>query len=216
MTTEIINNRKTERVRQKNTFIFSLNNNFGWICTFVVFLIFTLSYFFLITPKYDEILELNKSDKNKLNVEYLRAKNRFNELRYLTGAYKEVDEEYKNNIAVMLPEESREDDLFSKIEYLVKTNGANPISISLENDNRKAEASRANAATGASVVIPETSSNVGKVKISLSLLVSDYDNFKNLLIAFENNLRIMDVVNIDFDPESNKASLILYTYYQNK
>ncbi len=56
-------------------------------------------------------------------------------------------------------------------------------------------------------------SEIGRIKVTLSIIGVDYFSLKNTLNTIENNLMIMDIISLDFQPSNNSVDLVFYTYY---
>ncbi|MDD4272009.1 MAG: hypothetical protein PHF50_04370, partial [Patescibacteria group bacterium] len=59
----------------------------------------------------------------------------------------------------------------------------------------------------------ELPQGVGSIMIEVNLSSVNYSILKNIIKAFENNLRLFDIAKITFNANGNKALLNIYSYY---
>ena len=57
---------------------------------------------------------------------------------------------------------------------------------------------------------------VGKIEVNFNAEGVDYYGLKNLIQSIENNLQIMDIENLKFNPEENTITIKFFTYYISK
>ena len=55
--------------------------------------------------------------------------------------------------------------------------------------------------------------NLVTVNVTLAIKGTNYESFKSLLSAFENNLRLMDIVQINFSPSAQTTQMNVNVYY---
>ena len=117
----------------------------------------------------------------------------------------------------MLPEEKSESDLFLQIEKIVKGNGLLLESIFLEDEEESSTKKRSKRDIEEGV--EEEGSGEAKakeLKIKLTVSEAGYLAFKSLIASLENNLRIIDINDIKYDPADESAELSLKAYYWPK
>lgn len=205
---------KTEvknRGRERIVNIF-LMRYFRLIIIAVCILLIAASYLYLIKPKYSKISEIET--KSKENNEAIRndLASYYLQLEKYSQSYEKIDQEIVDKINIMLPENSKSEELLSQIEDIVRNRALSLSSIEIEVDETKSSASniKAGANKDAKGSLP---ANVGIMKIKLEVLGVNYEKLKNLLSSLENNLRLMDIENLEFSPTDRKASFEISTYY---
>lgn len=116
-------------------------------------------------------------------------------------SYKELKEEYKTNqaafekLGIALPEEEDIPGLLVQLENLARQSGLQPLSLRLEE--------------GKEAKIP----GVSELRIVFSVGGGTYPLFKRFLAAVEENLRLIDVLNVNFSLGATTFTLQMRTYY---
>ena len=137
--------------------------------------------------------------------------NYLEKLRELKTIYGEVGAADIEKIKKILPESSGEEQLLSQLERIILKNGLILTSLRVE----KKEEIKGRAGVGQETVqqgeiLPK---EIGKLKIAMDIVGTDYAGIKHILRALENNLRIIDIVKLSFSPRENKTSLEAAAYY---
>ncbi|MDD4333457.1 MAG: hypothetical protein PHT51_05110 [Patescibacteria group bacterium] len=193
-------------IGKKEKFIVFLNANIKWLVFVLALLVLAVGSVFVLLPKYQNINSLTEEIKSK-EEERDKLDNNYKEINKLISDYQNVqNEEFVRKINNILPAEKVHEEILPQIETLVKNNGLLLNSISLTPEEKTVK-------NGATKSAATTDSAIGKIKISLNLVGVNYDNLKNILNIFENNLRLMDVESIKFLPDSSSASIVLSVYY---
>jgi len=130
-------------------------------------------------------------------------------LKELVG-FTEKNKEIINKFDSVLPANEDNANLLSSMDSLAGANGLGTIKIFFE-ENKKPPAVEQQDESGA---VPEnTDFDTRNIKMSLR---GSYSSFKNFLAATEKNLRIMDVVSVDFSGDSSSketdGGVKLYSY----
>lgn len=202
-----------KRRNQLNKFF---NKYFNFFILLAVLIIFALSFYFLIKPKYQKIIEsINTTflEKNQLMPKYQELK----EYQALAEAYKQVKPEEVEKIKGLIPEEYTKEELFTELIYLVSQQGLTVDSV----DINPGEAVMA-AATGRrpgedSPASPSLASGrLGQMKAIIMTSNTTYPELKTLIAAIEKSLRLIDIDKLSYDPAGLTASLEITTYYFKK
>jgi hypothetical protein len=201
---------ETNNNLSKQNYINNLLNKYFnlFVVIFVSFLLF-LSYSFLLRPKADETINAiseNISSHEKL----LQAeKNKLASLQAAVIAYNTINPTDLARVNAILPDAYDKEALYGELEEIIKKNGFIPTSITLvrEDDIPAKDANNPKAAK------PVT--KVGVVNVTLDVASIDYAGAKKLLGILENNLRLIDIKDINLGGERS-ATFNFSTYYYKK
>lgn len=204
-----------------------LNSHFQYFSFLVLFFVFWFSFNFIIEPKYEKISlassEILETKKSLFISEYKELAS----YKKNIDIFESINSGDMDKISKMIPSEYSRDDLFTEFTYFLMKNNFNVKSISVSNaENISVEKQALSRRSGAS----ENPEFFRKTQVSLPLPpgigswliraeVSNitYTDLKYLLDIIENNLKLVDVVSIDFDPAANIVSFDALTYfYKNK
>lgn len=209
---------KRERKKEKTKQIINvfLIRYFKWLIVFSVLVVLALGYILLIKPKYQQVTQLAKDGQAGKEQEYLQRREYLDKIKNLIRVFQGVKASDIKKVNYILEKKDGPEELFTQIESIVKKNGLLLISLKIESAEpgskespKKISRTEEETAEPAASLPPE----IEKMKGTLKILGVDYFSLKSLLTSIENNLMIMDVVNLDFNPEGNSAQLIFYTYY---
>ncbi|OGF26023.1 hypothetical protein A2331_02210 [Candidatus Falkowbacteria bacterium RIFOXYB2_FULL_34_18] len=196
---------------KKNPLI-SLVNNFLLQYFKMVLIGFTiltllLGYFFVLKPKYTQIKKdvalTNENTKNTSDnlKNYLLALNKY------IKDYEKVESGVQEKISKVLPVGSNKESMYVLIEQIAKNENLFLTSLEITDSSIKAKTSEKNKDVSG---VP---GELGIISIDLSFMGGGYTNLKSLLNVLEQNLQIMDVRSINFNPSNSAISLSLDTYY---
>jgi len=196
----------------------------GFLINYFNYLVFALGAVILIVglamlayPKYQQIFKENEEAKNNLQIEYETKFSYLNSIRNLQKLYQSVSDEEKAKLDSMLPVGRDTGAIIKEIESIVLKNGAILASIKIEPEsgggrtNLKVEPRKGTEPPlGIFNELPE---GVGLIKIDINLGSVNYPVLKNIIKAFENNLRLFDIATVNFSASENQAILNMYSYY---
>ncbi len=207
---------KQEKIKQGNRLVKRINdfllNYFNWVVLIIVLTILVVGLLIIIEPKYELVIrdvEIVKRDKEG---EYFIQQSYLGKLNGLKDAYQNINPEDKRKIDIVLPEKVEIEEFFSNMEALVLRNGLILTSLQikskeLEFKKNKITSKNKNAENN------DLFEEIGKIQITINIIGTDYDGLKSLLQIIESNLRLMDIENIRWSPDSNSTNLQLVTYY---
>ena len=205
-------NGKEEQAGQKINIL--LVRYFKWLIAFLVLVVLALGYFFLLKPEYEEVVQSAKSGQLNKEQEYLERREYLGKLKNLVAVFQSVKPSEIKKIDYILKPKDVPEELFSQVEAIVKKNGLLLKSLKIESGGEESkDSSRKVSRTTEEKTEVALPPEIGKTKATLEVLGVDYFGLKSLLVSIENNLRLMDVVNVDFSPEGNSVQLVFYTYY---
>ncbi len=178
-----------------------LNDNFKWFIIIVIILIFIFSYFKLIKPRYEEAVKLVGVIIRQEGINTEKKQKELEKIRDFLFAYSQIEAKHLEKINSVLPFKYNQEELFTELNQIVSKNGLILQSVSLNKESQVKGA--ANYLAG----------KIKKIKINLNVKGTDYNALKNFLFSLENNLKLMDVTNINFSPSGETTSLVIDTYY---
>jgi Tfp pilus assembly protein PilO len=163
--------------------------------------LFIAAAYFLIWPRYSRLGE--SKDKLLFQKNLLQTQTEYlGNLQKLISNYESIKTADKEKLARMLPKEVDEPALFTLFESLATKNNITMLAIDISEKEPGAEIK-----------------NLGlkevhiAVNLASNLAPSDiYGDFKNFLTDLEINIRLMDVISINYTPESASYVLNARTY----
>lgn len=181
-------------------------------------IIFAAGLFLFIYPKYQEVAKSNQDARDNLEAEYQAKDSYLSKIGKLKKSYQPISEADRKKIEAMVPADSEITRLIPEIESIVIRNSAVLNSIHLEPVDSFSQP-EASIETG---VIPETPAGIFSgplpqgvklVRIAINLSSVNYQVLKNIIKTMENNLRLLDISEVNYSSADDKAGLIIYTYY---
>jgi len=163
--------------------------------------IFAVAGYLLVWPEYGRLVDTQEkiiSQKKALEDE----SNSFYATNKLIENYADISSEKREKIEMMLPGEVDEAGLFSLFESLAQKNKI--IVLAVDISEKEAAGDLKNL-------------GVSEVQVSLNLTASPdsenaYGDFKKFLADLEVNLRLIDLISINYTPETTSYTLNLKTY----
>jgi len=197
-------------VKNQNSLNIFLNQYFNILILFVIVVALVFSYLIILKPKFDQTL--GAIQENILNQQklYAEQKNKLADLKLISEVYGKISPEELQKFNSALPNQYVQERLYGEIEEIIVSSGFIVDSIRLASKEEKANLSKEDEALLS--LVPK-SDKIGQVPVEISLSAIDYTGFKNLLRLIENNLRLFDIVDVNFSNAENKLSLKLITYY---
>jgi len=203
-----------EKTKHRINFVFF--RYFKWFVLLMILIILVFDYIFFIGPKYKEMENKKKEISNNEELEYFSQKRKVKQLNDLINVYRKISETDMKKIDLLLPSEEKiHEELFSQIESIILRNGLllKSLEIDVEESNVKSAKNlnntKANEQIGEDILPKE----IGRIRVSLNILGVDYFKLKDLVRVFENNLRLIDIDDINFQPDNNSVIINFYTYY---
>jgi len=191
-----------EKQQLLNLFLYKYFHIFN-IILFILVLLF--SYIFVINPKYRDItrgVELSNVEKREKldNMQQFLAKlNRYRQ------EYYEISPANIERLNAMLPEGTDIESMYTEIASLVKQRGLTLSSLEVTPEDRTTSAQ-----------IKKSSANegkVGEIKLNMQVSGADYDAFKKLVLALENNLRLINIDKVSYSPADMTIGMEAVSYY---
>lgn len=207
----IANKKDLKKIEKKKALIRKFNkflkDNFKWLIIAAVLFIFASSYIYVLKPKYDKTKKTLEITNQQREDDYNSRKKDLEKITGLLLTYSKVGSAYKEKIASIAPKSI--DQIFTEINQIISKNGLLVQSLTVsEVDVRDPKAKKKTVDKNYLA-----SGDLGKIRVDISVKGVDYEAFKNLLRALENNLRLIDVEGLSFDPLAKTSSLMLSLYY---
>ncbi len=162
-------------------------------------------WFFFLEPKI-EILKIGLTNLKKQKEVLNSRSNRLEELKKITKDYEKIEEEKIKRIYSILPSEEDLPGIFVQMEALAKESKFILRSIEIRRQKKGEEEVEREGGFLKGIDIKE-------LRISLKLEKGSYERFKEFLDKVEKNLRILEVVFVNFDPKGASFGVDLKTYY---
>ncbi len=202
--------------QQINNFLI---NYFNFIILAIALIIFIAGLFLFIYPQYQKIKTSEAMEKDKLQTEYQTKSAYLNKISNLKKSYQQISEANRKKIEKMVPTDNKITDLIPEIESIVLRNGAVLNSIKIESDDAGQTGVKAKVESSgkpeslAGIFAGQLPPEARLVRLEINLSSVNYQVLKNIVKAFENNLRLLDIAKINYAVLENKVVLIIYSYY---
>ncbi len=208
--------KKRKRCNELNKF---LNANFKYFIVVLILLIFWASFRFIIQPKFISAVIVTNEILAERQAKFIE---KYQELEY----HKRVLNEYSNikssdlsKINKMIPAEYSRGDLFVGLTHFLTSNNFKVEKIDVKS-SFSSEVASSRRADPETIVENPYQKHISSLPTNISYWIAEielssisYQNLKYLLDILENNLRLLDVVSIDFQPEDKTVKIGLLTYY---
>lgn len=198
-----------------NKISFLLVKNFNFLIIIIVFLSLLFIIIVILKPKYSNIQEKVEEFSVITEEEYPEKIKRYKRLSEYIDVYNEIEAREVEKIDTMLSEQGVREELFTRLESIIKKNGLILVSIVIKDDSstQKSVSKKSLALGEVDEGERSVSSKIGKIKTDLSITGVDYIGLKNLLKVFENSIKIMDIEHISFSPSNESLELQVSSYY---
>ncbi|PLX25752.1 hypothetical protein C0580_01595 [Candidatus Parcubacteria bacterium] len=230
--------KKEIKFEQPSEILVFMNRYFLVIIAVIIIGLLGVGYFFLLSPKIDNIKELEK-ETTDIEERRLLNENLLDKIKELENKYDDIIADRENQLSELMkiiPDDPQVAELFIMTERLAKQRGfeLQSINISEGADGEVAasveEAEAAMDEEGVQMQAHSLKSTV--IHISLSYEAdpdaeteegkeaeTPYQVFKNYLVDLENNLRLMDIQSVSFgsldpDAEALTFGFDIITYYK--
>jgi hypothetical protein len=130
-------------------------------------------------------------------------------LKDLLAVYNSLDKKNIDKINFIAPVKQNKEELFTEINYLVSKSQLVLLSVALSGGGAYQDRGIFKNTTEKN----NQAEKIESVSVNLSISGTDYSAFKALLDLLENNLRLIDVTSLSFDPKSESTTLTMDVYY---
>lgn len=194
-----------------------LNRYYNLFVLILVVIVFIGGFLFLLFPRYRVVSKEIREKNTAQEEEYRSLEKYFNELAEYRATYESISKEDKEKVNSMLPISPPLEDLFTEIEALIRGRGLLLNSIAITPDIAYKPLIPTSEMNYISTSTSEVNENyipqLGRIKFVISISGIDYKGIKGLLATLENNLRLMDLEDLNFSLDGKSATLQITTYY---
>lgn len=187
--------------------LYALLYNFFWVIIAIAcaaVLIFGYQMFLL--GKYESIVS-NREITNKQQ-EYIDKLQYYNQLVDLRNTYNKISPEDRAKINQIVTTVNNQTELYREAEYIIKKNGLTVESIEPVTLDKSYDLSNISNT-------PKRSNLLNNMRLTITackIANVNYESLLRVLRTFELNLRIMDVIKVEYDPAQARASIQFITY----
>jgi len=200
---------KNQQITTKQKITIFFNNYFKFILIFCVFVIFLLSYFLFFPSLIKQYSKMNQQVFEEKKSELAKQKDILKELTELNNIYEKISPSLKEKVLNLLPDEIGLANLYYNLDQLAKQSKYEIDKIDVVAPKQK------QTKTIEQLEENERTTVLKEVKISIKLDGEGYLNLKEFINLLENNLRIFDIENFNYNSEKSNIELKLRTYYFN-
>lgn len=172
-----------------------LNSYFNIFLTILLVFILIIAFLLVLRPQYKKTLNIIQQNLEEQQRLYAGQQKKLVNLQAITAVYKQISPADLQKFDVILPNDYPTEALFGELEELITQSGFILSSVNFTRDEVASD------------------SAVGHVNMNLALGAVDYAGLKSLLRKLENNMRLLDIQNLNFSPSEETLSLSMTTYY---
>ena len=180
-------------MKKLNIFLISY---FNLLLAVWILVVLVLGYYMIVLPKYKRSSEEIGATVSSQTRIYEERRQYLDQLEKLNKTYKGISKEQIKRIDALLPNEPGGEKLLAQFEAITANNGVVLTSINYS--------------------LVDDAKGLSKVKIVLGISGVDYGSIKNFLSNLENNLRLINVTDLNFTASGGNAKLVLEAYYLKK
>ncbi len=223
---EQLEKRASSNRRIKNKINSFLNNNFQYFSFLMLFFVFWFSFNFILLPKYEKVVKTSNEVLETKKEMFIKEYRELVSYRKNIEVFESIDKGEVDKINKMVPKNVLRDDVFMEFAYFLMKNNFNikslKVSDPLESSTISQTGSRRSmVAPGSGLEIDSRltqmayslPSNIASWAIKAEISAVNYVDLKYLLDIIENNLKITDIVYLEFNPESKTVKFDALVYY---
>lgn len=195
-----------------------LNKYFKWFVVLIMMISLILGYFLVVKPKYEQII---KSIERRVTLQsqgYLVKRENLEKAKKLLSLYNQTDSDKIARVNTFLPTNPSHEEIFTILDDIVSRNGLvlNGVNISIPSQTGVVAKSGNDTEEEGQLMKRKLPEQVKRVDVTVEVLGADYPGFKSLITSLESNLRLIDIINVNFEPAHGRANLQLRTYFFDK
>ncbi len=204
-------NKKEEMKEKINKFLIDY---FFWVNLSIVFIVLLSGAWLFIVPKYQKVVMKTVSPKIEMEEKYSAKSSDLAKIEKLISAYNNVSQKDKDKVYLIIPDKPEEEELIREMEVIAQKSGLILESVRVEKVEEKTSIKTTyfNQPKGDETVkkLPQ---GIGTVEIEMNLIGTSYYTLKELLRIIESYPRLLDINEINFDPDKETTRLKITTYY---
>ncbi len=208
-----------KRRKRRNEINKFLNANFKYFIALIILLIFWASFRFIIQPKFISAVVVTNQILKERKAEFIKEYQDLESYKKVLNEYSSINNNDLNKITKIIPGEYSRGDLFVGLTHFLTTNNFKVEKIEVKSSFIAETGSSRRAETEVVAENPYQK-HISSLPKDISYWIAEievsnlsYQNLKYLLDILENNLRLLDVFFVDFNPEKKTAKIGLLTYY---
>lgn len=214
---------KQRRINNKiNSF---LNSYFKFVVIILVIAFFVASVNYIIIPRFKKVSVSSEEVLQNKKAEFLREYNSLQDYKKIIAGFSQINQEDVYRIEKMMPSRYSREDLFIEMTHFLLENNFKTDLVKVSDPLEIASIEK-NDAQGRRVVNNNTDlpgyydyvvslpAGIGSWIVEIELSDVNYQSLKQFLNIVENNLRIMDIYSLNFDPENKSVKAQIITYYK--
>ncbi len=220
---KIRENAEAEARRRRNALNRFLNSYLKFFVVLLVLVFLWGAINFIIQPKFNEVIQSNDTFLKSKKSEFLIQYNELQKYKRIISEFSNISPENIYKVEKMIPTEYTRDSLFTEITYFLIKNNFKISSIKVTDirtvgsgtaNTRRTQVTESNTEQPYSSLISYLPNDVSYYVVDLNLTNVDYSALKYLLVSLENNLKLIDVYAVNFDPKALTAEISFLTYYK--
>jgi Tfp pilus assembly protein PilO len=202
-----------------------LNSYFKFAVVALVAIFFIVSVNYIIIPRFKKVSVSSEEVLQSKKAEFLREYNSLQNYKKIIASFSQINEEDVYKIEKMMPNRYSREDLFIEITHFLLENNFKTDLVKISDPLEVAPVEKNDAqgrrTTNNNIELPgyynyavSLPSGVGSWLAEVELSETNYASLKQFLNIIENNLRIMDIYSLDFDPQTKTIKAKIITYYK--
>ncbi len=199
--------------RKPNKILIFISTHFKWVVVAVAVFWLILGYVLILHNKIFSEQESVGKMQMQLEEQIAQKRKQLEKLDKLFKEYQSLDRNHFYKLARILPKEAEGPLVFAQLDALARANESVLMSVQV---SEISEQNLNNLKLQEGITFPP---GVKLVSVEASLLGKSgregYGFYKKLLESVENNLRLFDLENITFSPDSSMINLSGVVYYQS-
>ncbi len=192
------------------------NKYFKWLIILFIIIFFVFGYFFIIKPKYEQIIQSIQMQADLQSQDYLTKKDNLEKVKRIVSLYNQAESEKIKSVQTLLPTNPSHEKIFTVLDDMISKNGLILDEIKISIPSQEGEIEKGGGSTqeeNLEIIDRDLPQQVKRVDINMSLMGVSYPGLKSFLTNLEDNLRLVDVASIDFVSDSGAVNLKLQTYF---
>jgi len=205
------------RPTESSTALLFFQRYFYYIVASEALIILLLGYLFVIRPQVERWVENAKQKTfidGQIKTSIVDYDQKIEQMQSMSDGYAGLSDSDINDINALLPDAPELESLFTQINKIVRTNGLILNKIGLNDTGKSATVAKKSQPSIMEKAVGVVGGKVLKtLNFNIELSGVGYRSLKNVLTSFENNLRIIDINEIEYNPKSESVKFNAVVYY---
>ncbi|MFA5000442.1 MAG: hypothetical protein WC545_03730 [Patescibacteria group bacterium] len=187
-----------------------LNEYFNAILAVILILFLAAAYFLFLGPKFQATKAAIERNMEEQQLLYENQQKKLNNLKSILELYKKINSGDLQRFNSVLPDEYVPEKLFGELEEVIGRAGWLLTNVRIGDPG---PAYKPLSGGEADLAAAFKDKKITSLELELSIGAVDYAGLKRLLRLLENNLRLFDIIRVDFSPSTESAAIVIRTYY---